>query len=274
VKRRRNRKAAVILSSVGTAGMATLILVAFLGRNVGTFTVSLDTGDLALSLSKKKDLSSPTSFLAVKKLDPFEEMTFTDLPKASVLDDADTDEEKSGLEVGEDGFRSRDYFKYTFYVFNAGTKVADYDLSLTLREDHASSDGRSLFDTVRVLLFDNSTEESHDYEVYAKAPTKDTRVDENGNKSEYEYVSNSPQSADSEHPFQGFAKNFLPLGQEKTGPVIRKKVSGLSDGQWHRYTFVFYQEGDDPDSSSLDTAPSGAKLKFSVEVNAYEHQEE
>ena len=79
VKKRRRKKIAALVSLFTGIGITSLVIVSFLGRTTGTFSVSIRNSSVRLSLSQKevcgdKDL---TSYLLCDQILKFREFTFT-----------------------------------------------------------------------------------------------------------------------------------------------------------------------------------------------------
>ena len=248
-------------AGVSTTVITSMAIISFLGRFVGTFTVSLETRNVELTLSEKADLSNQSSYLRVNSIAPFQEFTYSDF---SIYGDEVIDSDKSSIDLGGNqdangDVESLNFFKYTFFVGNIGGKPAQYDLSLNVVEDVVSSDNRSLLDTVRVMVYEDGEKE-----VYAKGQTK-PHTDENGNASYASPISVDKDEANDLHPFMGYAKEFV-----SSDVVAAFSSVGIDVGQVKRYTIVTWLEGFR--SSSDQLAPKGATIKLGVEINAYEIQ--
>ena len=171
VRKRRRRRIAALVSLISAIGVTSLVVVSFLGRFVGTFTVSLTNSAVRLSLSEKQAFTETTSYIIVDKLNPFEENTFRNLPPVDVLDNEDTSFDY-GKNVSEmNGQETLEYFKYTFYVKNVGNTIAQYNMSIKIDEKSKANDGtnRTLDETMRVMVFENDPtllEDTHDYKIY------------------------------------------------------------------------------------------------------------
>ena len=270
VKKRRRRKLAALVSLISAIGITSLVIVAFLGRFTGTFTVSLANSSVKLSLSKKETFENPTSYLRIEKLDLFEEYTYESLPAQDILDNEETPYDYGSYknDKGEAVIR---YLKYTFYVGNMGGKTAQYDLKINLLDRNKSTDGseRTLDDTLRVMVYENDVVEStgqayHTKEVFAKEAAE-YNIDKDDNRTRREFVSRYPyvNKEDDEHPL---ATSF------KSGSEIYTYTrGGFLQGQKRRYTLVVWLEGEDPQSEFVKDAPVGASLKLGVEITAYEN---
>ena len=261
VRKRKRRKFIALGAGVSTTVITSMAIISFLGRFVGTFTVSLETRNVELTLSEKADLSNQSSYLRVNSIAPFQEFTYSDF---SIYGDEVIDSDKSSIDLGGNqdangDVESLNFFKYTFFVGNIGGKPAQYDLSLNVVEDVVSSDNRSLLDTVRVMVYEDGEKE-----VYAKGQTK-PHTDENGNASYASPISVDKDEANDLHPFMGYAKEFV-----SSDVVAAFSSVGIDVGQVKRYTIVTWLEGFR--SSSDQLAPKGATIKLGVEINAYEIQ--
>ena len=249
-------------AGVSTVVVTSMAIIAFLGRFVGTFTVSLETRDVELTLSEKSDLKDRSSFLRVNSIAPFQEFTYSDFDK---FGDTVIDSENSTINLGANlkensaDVESLNFFKYTFYVANVGYKPAQYNFNLNVVEEVLSSDNRSLLDTVRVMVYEDGEKE-----VYAKGQTK-PHVDEDGNASYASPISVDKNEANDLHPFMGYAKEFV-----SSNVVAAFSSVSIDVGQVKRYTIVTWLEGFR--SSPDQLAPQGATIKLGVEINAYEAQ--
>ena len=248
VKKRKKKKRAVIIGSVATMGITTLAIVAFLGRYVGTFTVSLEAKNVDLTLCEHSSFDEKSSFLSVKDVPSFQEFTYHDFKYFGGNEALDNEVNDSFYGANPNN-ESLNFFKYTFFLKNVGHTPAKYDMSLKIKENVASSDGRTLEDTLRVIVFDNGKDT-----VYAK-----------GNLNSPSPISVSEAQATEEYPFEGYAKNFT-----SSSEVMRSDGVSLEPGEFRRYTIVTWLEGFS--SSNKTYAPKGATMKLGVEINAYEKQ--
>ena len=80
VKKRKTKLFVAISGGVATVVVSTFAIVSFLGRYVGTFTVSLDTGKVNLALSDSSEFKRKESFLRIDSLPAFHEYTRSSLP--------------------------------------------------------------------------------------------------------------------------------------------------------------------------------------------------
>ena len=159
VKKRKRRKLVAFFSSVATLGMGALVLVSFLGNYSGSFTVSLNKGNVKISLSDRQNFGDGEgegesgnvgSFLKVDDLKPFDQMTFLSLPRHELIDNQDTT-----YLMGENSSKTLNFFKYTFFVKNMGSISADYNLTVKITDSIPSVEGIRLDSMLRVMLFAN-----------------------------------------------------------------------------------------------------------------------
>ena len=169
VKKRKRRKFALIVGGISTVVISALSIVSFLGRFVGTFTVSLDTGKVSLTLSQKSSFATSTSYLRIDNVPAFSEFTYENFVGSKSFEAVDS--EHSDIKIGatslnEDGSINKlGFLKSTFFVKNVGDVPARYTFDVKLIESKSASDGRNLEDTVRVMIFDNKEENEHKGEV-------------------------------------------------------------------------------------------------------------
>lgn len=280
VKRRKIRKRAGIIALVSSMGLTTLGIVAFLGRNVGTFTVALSSQEVELSLSREYPLKERTTFLYIDYVPTFEQYTYDNLMGTSlgdaVLDNDAYDYDMDGA-ANYDGstnqMTSLNFFKYTFYVTNVGVVNAGYRIKFNLMDDTVSTDGtnRFLSDTLRVMIYENDAEsDEHAKTIYAKAP-EGGRKDLDGTYVSKEYVSTAADDVSKRKPWYGFAEDFEDYKDGSGGTVATLTVDNLVVDRSIRYTMVAWLEGEDLSDLSSH-APEGATIKLGVQVNAYENK--
>ncbi|MBE6136460.1 MAG: hypothetical protein E7181_04255 [Erysipelotrichaceae bacterium] len=274
VKKRKRRKLVAFFSGVATLGMATLILVSFLGKYSGSFTVSLNKGNVKISLCTTEnfgdgegegDVGEVGSYLKVDNLKPFDQMTYLSLPDDSIIDTQDTT-----WEIGENSSSTLNFFKYTFFVKNMGTVSAEYNLRVRILDSTAGTGVNSgrLDNLLRVMVYANDglNKDAHERTVYAMSSEK-PNVDLEGNATYSEYISLSPSQARRAHvDFPGFATPF-----ESDDVVVTLPVTYFEKSNMNRYTIVTWIEGEDRQTAGQE-APEGASIKLGVEINAYENE--
>ena len=268
VRKRKRKKIAAIVAGISTIVISALIIVSFLGRFVGTFTVSLDTGNVELTLSDSYSFEKQTSYLRIDELPSLEETYYAALPSDDYLDDERVTfrNDPYAINYKDDNVTidTLNYFKYTFYVKNVGNVPAKYDMHINIIDDMPSTTGISLLSTLRFKVLDTNLETNvREEKIYAKR-SRYSHIEE-GVEDFSEAISIREEEATSEMPFVGYAKQF-----ESNKRIATIPVDNIGVGQIRRYTLIQWLEGFDPDS--YGKAPKGAKIKIGVEIKAYENQ--
>jgi hypothetical protein len=259
VRRRKRRVRAAIAGFIGATGVSTLCIAAFLGHKSGSFTVSLETMNAQLTLSKKSDFKERSSFLRVDQLPEFHEYTYRNIKN---LGDDVIDSEETDYNLGvSNGGKTTNFLKYTFFLKNVGNDPARFDFSLKIKEVVKSIDGRTLEDTFRVMVYDSKWDEP---KVYAQRASQPTSYDENGVADYSSPISVDEGNATPEYPFEGFANVF-----NDNKEVMSEIGEDIMVGEVRKYTIVTWLEGFRSSNDKL--APEGATIKLGVEINAYEN---
>lgn len=271
VKKRKRKVLAAVASLIGGTGVGALVIVAFLGRFVGTFTVTVDNGEVKLALSETSAFEEPASMLRVNELRPYTETTLTALPSASDLDNEETPYTLGAIYDDQDNWIKVEYFKYTYFVKNVGNKSARYEMTVHIVDETPADDGRTLYDTVRVMVYSNSGDEPnvHERRIFAAPKLEEYNYNANGDRTKQEFVAEptADKTEDAAHPL---AEPF------EDRVIARYTVDGFGINEMMRYTIVTWLEGNDPEAETVDSQgkkkdpPIGASLKLGVEINAYE----
>ena len=273
VRKRKIRKIAAIVAFIGFGGVGSLGIISFLGRFVGTFTVTVDNGEVALSLDEKLAFENPQSYLRINKLPPYVETT--EVHRLVNLEDLENEENDYTFGMRTSPTQDGDvkevmhFFKYTFYVKNVGATRAKYNISVNILENKPTQEDtpRYLDTTLRVMIFDHdSADDSHDYTIYAKPTTKGLNYLADGvTKTNREFVADPPKNvARVESERYPLAEPFV-----SADTIARYDVPDFGPQDIRRYTLVTWLEGSDPDSTG--STPLGASIRLGVEINAYEN---
>ena len=265
VKKRKRKRVVAIGTSIGAVGVSVLAIVAFLGRFVGTFTVTVNNGDVNLALCESSTFDNPQSLLRLESLPSYGEWTYTRLPETAVLDNEDTPYTYGAVRNPQTNeVTSFNYFKYTFFVKNVGTNVAQYKISYNIIENKRAADGRSLDDTIRIMIFDNESDpdDHSNVSVFAKEAAE-VNYKADGTQTMQEFVAEYPYN-DTEDEEHRLAEKF------KSSEVVTDYiVPTFAPNEMRRVTVVMWLEGYDP--QSIGNPPVGASLKLGVNINAYEN---
>lgn len=255
VRKRKRKKRIAIVGGISSVVIVSFAIISFLGRFVGTFTVSLETRNVDLTLLRKKDSEEYSSFIRVDTLAPFQEFSYNYFDRYADLDSEDTSCEY-GANVDENGkIQSLNFFKLTCYLKNLGQESAKYDWTLKIVDDVLSNDGRSLLDTVRIMVFTDGAPK-----VFGKALSEPIMV-------EGEEVFIPPISGN--YGTSDFS-DFVDFTFESSKVAATFPEQTIDAGQIKRYTIVAWLEGFR--SSDEEFAPRGAKIKLGVDINAYENK--
>ena len=268
VSKRLRRVAVAIGAGISATVIGVFSIVAFLGRFVGTFTVTLDNANVSLALSTSSSFDRQESFLHIADLPSYSETTFTSLPDAEVLDNEETSYLNGANYTPEGLINNLSYFKYTFFVKNVGTVTARYELKLKILDSTPSTDShpRYLDDTLRAMLYENDAASSeHNYTVYAK-PRAIAYVSGGGEVIYKEPISVQESDVSPTLEFQGYAEMF-----ESDKVIATTFTESFVQDAVKRYTLVTWLEGYDAQSSPFEGAPKDAKIRIGVEINAYEN---
>ena len=274
VKKRRRKKIASLVSLFTAVGITSLIIISFLGRTVGTFSVKLKNSDVSLTLSKNLSFDEKTSYLYVDDVGRLRETTYSNLPDDDFLDNEENPTKNPKAMLGDGSYS---FIKYTFYISNTGDTIARYNLSINITDSQESQDGnhRLLDDTLRIMVYENDP-----YDVGAENPHKkrvfanDTDywnyfIDESGEKrkTKQEFISLVPEDR-IEDVDKGYilAETFV-----SSSVAARYEVGNFQKDNVMRYTIVVWLEGEDPESKNSEQPPLDASLKLGVSIAAYEN---
>ena len=278
VRKKRRRRVAAVVSLVAAIGVTSLVITSFLGRTVGTFTVSLASSSVKLALCDKEEFKNPTSYLRIDNIPAsyyeYSYNWFNDVGMDLI------DDEQNGYMYGStsDG-QALYYLKYTFYVKNIGSTNARYEMAINLDESTRTDSGKTLDDTLRIMVFENepnAENETHEHEVYAK-DVEEYRYkvyDMKGNRTYQAFIAETPNPdvngevhEDANHRL---ATSFL-RNNGKT--VIKRTVSGFKPRDIMRYTVVYWLEGEasypelDENGNPINDITE-AKIKLNINITA------
>ena len=268
LRKRKRRRSVTIVGGISTVVVATFVIVAFLGRFVGTFTVNLESRNVDLALTKTEDSDEGTTFMRLDVASPFNEFTYTYFDRM-YGGDASLDNEETpytyGANMEGEEVKSFNFFKYTFYLENKGIRPAQFDWYLNIVENVKSFDGQSLLDTLRVMVYVDGNRT-----IYGKAEPEERlieRRDGTVEMSDCPPVSvESKEAGTTLYPFEYYTDDVF----ISSSVITSFENQNIDVGQAIRYTVVFWLEGFRSANDQL--APTGARLKLGVDINAYEIQ--
>ena len=279
VKKRRRRRIAALVALFSSIGVASLVIISFLGRTVGTFTVALKNSEVQLALCEKKDSTNYSTYLRANSSTNYIEHSYDFFKdKLDVLDqDNDitpvTVGEKDQTYIDDEGNIQKgkclEFFKYTFYVKNIGSKTAAYSLKINIDDRTRADDntGRSLDDTLRVMVFENKPDSGeHNHKIFAKKPVENN-LDIDGNPTPREFIVYDERKPNRETEDY----RLVDASFESGDTVVEYDVASFIKNETMRYTIVFWLEGGDPQSQPGSSYPKGATLKLGVDIVAHEN---
>ncbi len=280
VKKRKRRRIAALVALFSSIGVASLVTISFLGRTVGTFTVALKNSEVRLGLCEEKDATTFSTYLRVNSSSNYIEHSYDFFKdQLDVLDQENkvtpvTYGEKDQPYTDKDGNLKKgkclEFFKYTFYIKNIGSKTAAYELKINISDRTRSDDntGRSLDDTLRVMVFENkSGSDEHEHKIYAKKPVANN-YDIDGNETPREFIVYDETKPNRETENYRLVDESFASGDT----VVQYDMSNFIKNDMMRYTIVFWLEGGDPQSLPDADYPEGATLKLGVDITAHENE--
>lgn len=251
-KRKRNRRVR-FTTCVCAVGVATMCIVAFLGRRVGTFSVKLDDDGVSLTMDTKESFENPTSYLHAKgvtKITGPYSYTYFETHEKYSFDKLD-DENVESPQVKKGDQTGMNFFKYTFYLKNNGKNKAAYDLNVNLLENIKPSNATYALDEyLRVMIIEDGEQTT-----YAKRSLKNFEKDKEISKEGK--CGNDPEN---ERKYRGLAELFV------NDTVLATKVNTLEINEIRKYTIIFWLEGEDPECT---VPPDNASLRLGVTINGY-----
>lgn len=144
VRKRKRRKRAAIVSTIGAIGILILCIIAFLMLRVDRFTIVANDPELCLTIDEDKS------------------KIVTKLSAPPLLDAADTQysEIPEDIDSGLGSKNENHYFAYSFYLGGVGeSKTINYSLSLTLEQV-----SNELEEAIKIMIIRNGLRQ-----IYAKA---------------------------------------------------------------------------------------------------------
>ena len=257
VRRRRRRKIAAIFAIIGAIGTGVFAIVAFLGRQVGTFTVNLKSEGVSLTMDRHSTFDNSTSYLNANGFDNFTgAYTYQWFENSTKVTFDQIHNENTDYTIAkaknENGIR---FFKFTFFIKNNGKLNASFDMDIDLTENSKpKNDAYSIDEYLRLMVFEDDNKPT----VYARRSLTRNSDEEGAYK---EYVSGKPGTDND------FGEAELFLSETKLATV----TNSLEPEEYKMYTLLFWLEGNDPECSKI---PEGASLRIGATINAYPQDKE
>jgi len=251
VKKKKRRIITIISTAVFSLAVTSFAIIAFVGKQLGDFTVSLDNAGPVISFDTTSEFTDPKTFYRVDKLPPFAVYTSKYISSSDALDNSATSSDIGNRYTGDNVVDGIYFYKLTFFIKNTGSVVANYDINLSLVENVKPTNSvYGLDDILRVRFYENG-DTSHSYTNYAKASVTQ-KTTSNGDKTYSEYLSDTDTSL------------CTPFVDESN--VFTRNYEGLEVGGILRYTLMFYLEGSDPECTGDKPRDSSLKLNLSFKT--------
>ena len=261
--RRKKIAAFICLAAAGT--LTALGIIAFLGRQVGSFSITLQKSDVSIALSEDREFTHPTSYLQVPNLPSNTLWTNRYIQEVGYenIDNETNPWTTYGAKKDDEGnITALNYFQYTFYIKNTGLVAARYTFTMTIADITTPKNpaNHDLGDILRVRVFENDgyDDSSHNSRVFAKTSRQ---INEGTNQ---EYVSTEPNT----RSYDGLAEEFEDV-TSTGGIIMRSEVTDFRADDMIRYTIIYWLEGNDPECK--DVTPEGCSIKLGVNIKAYEN---
>jgi len=267
VKKKRTRKIVILATCVTGVAVTAFSIVAFLGKELGDFTVSIQNDGPQLSISQTGDFTDATSFLRIDKVKPFEVWTNSALPSDDEIDNKSTTASIGERVDSKNEVNSIYFFKLTFFVKNVGTVVANYneDLTIVSAVKDTTTNSYGLDDILRVRFYSNKSDtttglesSSHNYVTYAKE-SDNLHYDADGNATHKEYIAGSGT---------GLCESFL-----SDTEICNTEQTNLGINEVIRYTILYYLEGEDTECNGAKPVDSNIKLNLSFKTYVNNEEE-
>lgn len=257
VKRKRRIRRVAVLTGIGGMGVTSMGIVAFLGREVGTFTVNLDNTQVSLTMDTSSSFENRTTYLNASGLTAFagaHKYRWFDVSQTFSFEKIH--DETTTVELGrENSSKQLMFFKYTFFIMNDGNVNATYDMNVNFMENiKPKNDAYPMDEYLRLMIFEGDS----DRYIYAR---RSLTRNESENGSYREYVSGAPNSGD-------YYGETIPFIDEMH---LARLENYLEPGEKRMYTFLFWLEGNDPECTGK--VPENASLRIGATINAYPYTE-
>lgn len=275
VKKKKKVRRAAIITSIGAIGVTAMVIVAFLGRTVGTFTVNLHGDGVELALSEHSDFAEQSTHLTCRGLTNFSGLqtynSFVNTRSFRNIHNENTDytlgQETYG--EGDDQVTTMRFFKYTFFIKNIGDYAASYDLEINLIEKNnpTNKTAAPIEQYLRLAVFEGIEEEESKKEnpkdvylprIFAYHSLQREQANLGVTP---EYVASGPEDTTN---FHGEAEVFV------DDNMMCRITDDINVGDMKMYTLLLWLEGWDPEAINI---PKNGSLRIGANINAY-HQKD
>ena len=273
-RKRRRKIFASFMLLVSTIALVTFIMIAFIGNEVGRYTIQLKSNNTQLTMDYSRDFTRPTTLLRAESLEKVYPIMSDSLPDDDEIDN------QAGSHNGEyrdpyGEFVHSLYFAYTFFVKNTGETPADYQVWIRLKTStSANPEEVPIEEYVRVRVYENRDygEEAaltHENQTFAKR-TNQLIYDEYDQPIYRECIartSDDYKTCSADKPINAVrAEEFLNIQE-----ITRYEIEAFPPEAVMRYTIVIWLEGDDPDCQGQ--IPQDASLEFSMDISSFTEED-
>jgi hypothetical protein len=276
-RRQKQKRIALIVTSVGAVGTLMLGIIAFLGRVSGQFTIRLDQHTISqnLKLSENRTSGSMSDVLLAAGLDNAYTTTAKDV--LGYVDSLKDEEDLSGshnysraMSGQSDASPVNLALVYTFYAINSSASdPVTYRLSMAI-DSYTSPENSAVqpYSYLRVALYENACaaegeEETHAFTVYANANQQGHGTKSGGDSdyreclSDFSMVDNLRLARYDYDGNHGYCDEFVGNMQ-----IFDRENVTVEPLQTMRYTVVVWLEGADPDC--YGQPPEGSSFTFTM----------
>ena len=202
-------------------------------KYAGSFEINLDNGRRSLSLSVNPEFSNPSDVLFADIPQEINNISYTYIP-------LDIIGEVNGSANG------RNYMCYTFYLKNTGNRTLDYTCAMKILNYE-----KGLDECIRIMIVRNG-----ETSYYAKC--------KHGTDGEPELVYYYDDHA-------RFDEVILTEAFVSDEEVFTKEYTGLTAGNYDKYSVVVWIEGSDPETNNEKLH---GVVRMKIDFNVIENEEE
>lgn len=276
-RRKKQKRIALIVTSVGAVGVLMLGIIAFLGRVSGQFTIRLNQHTISQNLKLSEDRSdgSMTDLLLATGLDNAYTTTAKDV--LNYVDTFKDDEDLSGnhnysraVSGQSDAAPVNMALIYTFYATNtSASDPVSYTISMAI-DSYTSPTNAAVqpYSYLRVALYENlcaaeGEEETHNFTVYATPNQKGQGTSVGGSEdyreclSDYSTVDNLRLARYDYDGNHGYCEEFAGNMQ-----IFDRSAITIDPLSTMRYTVAVWLEGADPEC--YGQPPEGSSFTFTM----------
>ncbi|MCQ2742804.1 MAG: hypothetical protein MJ239_05870 [Bacilli bacterium] len=269
-KRRRQKKIALAVLSVGSAGIAIFVILSFLGDTSGKFTIRMNEQMAMSGIKMTEKIDGPESSyllaegLKAANLDTAEDvLTYVDALPVEGLGGSNN-KPKGGS--SESGIETA--LVYTFYLHNTLEEEANFMMSLNLDGYSApTNDAVQPYSYIRVALYETEAMAGlySNFDVYALRNsrgwhTPKSEDDRRECLSTYSLIGNEATATYDYDGSHGYCNDFV------TNNIMFERTSKMAGFSVNRYTVVIWAEGNDYDCKGQP--PEGTSLTFTLNMNS------